>query len=74
MMLPDRSLIRCFLTWSNAEIFIVLKAIIPNNAASSQLIRNDSMTERINSGSARISAITGALIMRDPIRSMGIIF
>ena len=50
MMLPARSLIRCFFTWISALLFIVANAIIPNRAAISQLIRKDSTTDITNIG------------------------
>ena len=74
MIDPDRSLIRCFFTWISALLFIVVNAIIPNRAAISQLIRNDSTTDITNIGRFLISAITGTFIMSDPIRRIGSMF
>ena len=70
IILPESSRSRCFLTWISASILTAVNAIIPNSAAISQLIKNDRMTEAINSGRSLTSAMTGTLIMSDPIRRM----
>ena len=58
----------------SASILTAVKAIIPNSAAISQLIRNDSATEMISSGRSRMSAIRGTLIMSDPMIRIGSTF
>ena len=37
MMLPDRSLIRCFLTWISASMLTAVKAIIPDEMLDARL-------------------------------------
>ena len=50
------------------------KAIIPNRAAISQLIRNDSAADRRNRGRSRRSAIKGTLTISEPMIRIGSIF
>ena len=51
-----------------------VKAIMPNSAAISQFIRNDSNTDRIKSGRSRMSAIRGIPTISEPMTRIGTIF